>query len=449
MSMDGGLIITIDTPKGQKNVDDDILNFNQKGIQYERDNYGTSLTAVKTAMLDSYYASPKEVKTLSKSTLDKGCNGCYDTLTDSVACVTFMSSLEYGSVDAGYIDFIGSHLESLRDKLQLQDWVSNMRNSGEFQQNGTKIEMGGKILYFPIGGKLKRHSNIQSLKKFVEHVYKDTSKDNLTKMLLNNSDASTQPIPPTFVTTITSFLETIIRKNLYIELDKIKNLKNKLGINVLSDVTKNPEIYTSEDENILITKITAFKKRITRLLGMFDEPLGILRNIVKIIWVPRKFLYRPCYDYESSEYYRCSLTNLPTSVIGKSFEDYIRNFPKYVDPTKINDIKLSDWNFPFTRLGYTYDVEETGSQDTGQIVGVSEFILMNGTPYQVIDILSMESFIDILLDSITNKGEIIPTNPLDILIKRNPVTPRDKIGGNVNYSNKYQKYKGKYIALKK
>jgi len=442
-----------DTPKGPLSNDPltDLLEAtNIQDIEKDRRAYGTSIDAAQIAMMDAYYANEFEIKPLTEITSIQNCKYCYDNSSNLVACVLFLSNLQYGSMDEGEIDFVRSFDQKICDKIGYTDWGKNLTVSGKFVQDNTMVTIYNKPLQMSIGGQLKKQINKTNLKNFIEKVYGNINEDDLTEYLLNMTPASEGS--PTFVTTVASLLETFIRKNIDQDfLVEIKNLKHKLKNTKLSDITNTTNTYVSGDAKLLIEKITDFKRRLTRLLGMFDTPLDILRNIVKIIWVPKEFLYRPCYNYKSKNDVICSL-NGDTSPIGKKFEEYIRTFPKYVEPEQIKNINLSQWNFPFTRIGYTYDVENVDSTNVDYKVGVSEFILLNGTPFQVMKILSIEDFIDILLDTFDGNGNIVANNSLENLIEQNRV-PVTKIGGgnnyHNNYHNKYIKYKSKYSSLQK
>lgn len=425
----------VDTPNGKELLIDNPLlqikqNTNLDKTNNDRELYGTSIDIVKVAMIDAYYGINDEIKELNNPKSLKNCEYCYDSVNDMVLCVQFLSNLQYGSVADGEIDFVGSYDINLCKKLAYPTWNANLHVKEQFYQDGTNIMIYDKILYSKIGGNIKTHQDKITLKNFNDKVYGNMRGEDLINYLLDNTGPNDKPV---FVTTLSSLIDTFIKKNINDEyLKEIKLLKSKLGIKKISDITNTTNTYFNDDNKKLIKQLTEFKKRVTRLLGMFDTPLDILRNIVKLVWVPRKFLFRPCYNYNSINYDKCDF-NKPVTALGKRYESYIKKFPKYILPENINDVKLSDWNFPFTRIGYTYDVQNTMTNNIDAKIGVTEYILFNGTPYQVLKTLSIEDFVDILLDVFDNNNTVVNDNELIQLVKKNMVV---NSGGYIRYRHK-------------
>lgn len=147
---------------------------------------------------------------------------------------------------------------------------------------------------------------------------------------------------------------------------------------------KKVDAKTTTDEKD--AKFKRLSKRLCQLLGLSDD---VLRDTIVYMKVPANCLFRPAYQLNPSE----KLTEVDTQ----------RGTPIYSEPQNVtNEIakKQQEWmatqqkenNYPWTRMGYTFDWGNNDKWDinhTGYI-GVSEFVIMPGTPYSDLGYTTIE-----------------------------------------------------------
>lgn len=188
-------------------------------------------------------------------------------------------------------------------------------------------------------------------------------------------------------------------------------------------------IFVGQEINI-VNNIIKFKERLTLLLGMQNLPL-VVRNYVDLMYINKAYLFRPCYNESKLE--KCYVDK--TSVIEQrngefaDIMDQYKSGQKKLDYGKKYDVVSSFSNiyFPFTGLGYTYDV---GGMKTKNTVGFNEYITFPFTPVVHKKILTIEEYIGLLLGLPYIQNQI-------------------KILNNDNYVGGCIKYGGKYVKLKK
>ena len=200
--------------------------------------------------------------------------------------------------------------------------------------------------------------------------------------------------------------------------------------NMLNRYDVDPKTVYVGQEIDIIEGIVRFKERLTLLLGMQNLPL-VTRNYVDLTYINKEYLFRPCYNESKLEKCYVDKTN---AIVQKNWEyaDIIDQYKKGQKPIdykdKYNVVNSFDHiYFPFTGLGYTYDI---GGMKTKNTVGFNEFVIFPFTPVVHKKVLTMEEYIGLLLD--------LPyiQNQIKILNKSNYV------GGGV-------KYGGRSIKLKK
>lgn len=120
-----------------------------------------------------------------------------------------------------------------------------------------------------------------------------------------------------------------------------------------------------------------WRLRIGQLLGM---PANAQRTHVTALWVKPEDVIRPAYS-----------TDIYSHEMSKSFADAGANHDaKYQEwfKGKIIDNYFSDYPYPWTRLGYSYDWGNPCSD-----YGLSEFLVRVGAPYEVAYTLTIDDFV--------------------------------------------------------
>ncbi|MEA5083567.1 MAG: hypothetical protein VB018_05360 [Lachnospiraceae bacterium] len=119
--------------------------------------------------------------------------------------------------------------------------------------------------------------------------------------------------------------------------------------------------------------------RLEQLLGL---PIDKDYTHITALWVNPADVVRPAYTYSASE------SVITTYFLTLPDDEYLNWFN--------NNIKLSyeDSSFPWTRLGYTYDWADNGTE-----YGLSEFIIKKGSDVEVAYTLPTKEF----FKSLTNK----------------------------------------------
>jgi hypothetical protein len=344
---------------------------------------------IKYAMSDVYYASTTESKELAPITQRKTIHGI-----PCVACVSFVDGFKYGTYDKDTLQVVGEHNNDLRSKYKTAfDKLTNAREEIDAQYKALYENIAGVIKTIPEPStykikKFKAGQTVQLDTYLADIQFTHKNKDQKLEELLDNETTFNPKSGPMFVTTLESFMETMKRLHLLDNFNENVNTKMQgLGLSTLTD-----------DDKKFIKKVSDFKKRITNLLGMFTLE-HLIRHASKVFWVPEDLLVRPCFQEEGN---KC-LPNAPVNATGyrSKLNTLLAKFPRYLTGTTWTDYKTpttADWDktyFPFTRLGYTYDI---AGMATDQIVGVNEYILLFGTPLWFEGSYWMEQFIDKIKD---------------------------------------------------
>lgn len=223
-----------------------------------------------------------------------------------------------------------------------------------------------------------------------------------------------------------------------------KNKNNKL-IDYVDEIFRklksNGKLDSTEEK--IRRLICDFKERLTLLLGMPNLP-HMIRNYVQLDYINKNFLFKPCY-YDTDELKnQCEIKPIhKDSLINNLYNDLMTKYinsqktnvgKNYELPTENDKNMWSKTYFPFTRLGYTYDVYGMKSKS---VFGLNEYIIFPFTPTIRKRTYSIEQYLSVILENECIKYK------LDLY----------KITGgssnNENYHfNKYMKYKQKYASLK-
>ena len=112
--------------------------------------------------------------------------------------------------------------------------------------------------------------------------------------------------------------------------------------------------------------------RLEQLLGL---PINKGYTHVTALWVNPADVLRPAYTYNASE---ATITNVFLTQPNHEYLNWFNNNVKW---------SYEDSAFPWTRLGYTYDWADNGTE-----YGLSEFIIKKGSDVEVAYTLSTEAF---------------------------------------------------------
>lgn len=147
--------------------------------------------------------------------------------------------------------------------------------------------------------------------------------------------------------------------------------------NVVRDmwVTVSPEI-----KNFIKTYkgSTPLHFRLQQLMGL---PIKEGNNVFVESWVKPSDLIRPCINKEVTDR-ECEVDTAPKKPVDAGHKKWFMDEKsgKYV----------GQWQFPWTRLGYTYD---TGKPTSPEKFGLSEFVILPGRKIQVKSIIPTQQYI--------------------------------------------------------
>lgn len=292
-----------------------------------------------------------------------------------------------------------------------------------------------------------------------------------------------------FVSSANDYFKTIRQKasallsQIADEVSRLRSLRTdmaKASVSGLMELVQSGAL-SAEESKPLIKLISLFKKRITELVGIpvYEHTM---RHGFEFFWVESDFLIRPCLNLDEalnlgSE--TCHPGYMGKSTVSSSLEGKMRTIlSKYARykldgefPTKL--ATTGEWAktlFPFVRLGYTYDL---GGMEKTDVQGISELILLPGTPLCHAGYLTVEAFLDVLLEYSSAKtsetmdrflkGSLsiraptpapAPTHVSAETSAQAPAqapAPAPTQAGGIPRSvaeHKYRKYKAKYLALK-
>ncbi len=381
---------------------------------------------VKYAMFDTYFARGDESKPLGNK---------FNTVTvdgvQMVACVNFVAGFGWGTVGKNTLTVVGDHIKDenkksvLGKKYPVINELATMVNEKQILEYAYVYSKNDSTLEFKEQRYSVKQFNTGQQNMTVAEYYKKIGVDNKSledkviefinnELTLNNSG-------PMFTATLDDFLSVIFNRKkdiqeLLKQLGKYGNITDRMRaitneFKKTNDTSgKKEEVVKSmfaqfvdkglsdEDKNFVLA-VSTFKRRMTNLLGMFSLE-HVIRHGVRLIWVPADLLIRPCFNYNENSNKCLPFVSANSNKVQLELNKLLQKFPVYMGSDKFVDYELpktADWTktyYPFTRLGYTYDV---GGMVEGDINGLPEYILVLGTPIKHIGGYWMEEFIDLLL----------------------------------------------------
>lgn len=118
--------------------------------------------------------------------------------------------------------------------------------------------------------------------------------------------------------------------------------------------------------------------RLQQLLGL---PIKLDDNFFVESWVKPEDLVRPCVDPEVDDT-KCEPDSNPSHTGDAAHMEWFN---------KEKAGKYSgQWQFPWTRLGFTYDISKTNS--TGNKFGISEFVIKPGAKILIHKIMATDDY---------------------------------------------------------